>query len=269
LSPPPADLRVCAATRGTQVLTDGTTQSAATTLSRVTSRLVAVGMLGAAVASSAALPSTATDRASAAGQFCSSRVRGDFDGDGRADVARVGSARKGCDSRWTVVVRLGAGRSVARSLDRDRAQLEARRLCQGVKCRAFGAHDLDRDGRDELEVADETPATGDAVVVYGLAHGWLRPLKRLRRGARERELITFFYLGSANGGAWVVCRERAQGRIVVQVNELYATPSHRRAEISETTYALNGGVFRFLTTRSYSRRSNRLWSPRPVPGRRC
>jgi hypothetical protein len=178
---------------------------------------VAVGILGAAVASSAALPSTARDSASAAGQFCSSRVRGDFDGDGRADVARVGSARRGCDGRWTVVVRLGAGRSVARSLDRDRAQLEARRLCQGVKCRASGAHDLDRDGRDELEVADETPATGDAVVVYGLARGWLRPFKRLRRGGRERELLTFFYLGSANGGAWVVCRDRAQGRVVVQV----------------------------------------------------
>jgi hypothetical protein len=199
LSPPPADLRVCAATRGTQVLTDGTTQSAATTLSRVTSRLVAVGMLGAAVASSAALSSTARDRASAAGQFCSSGVRGDFDRDRRADVARVGSARRGCDRRWTLVVRLGAGGSVARSLDRDRAQLEARRLCQGVKCTAFGAHDIDGDGRDELEVADETPATGGAVVVYGLARGWIRPLKPLRRGGRERELMTFFYLGSANG----------------------------------------------------------------------
>jgi len=198
-----------------------------------------------------------------------SSVRGDFDGDGRRDVALVGSAQKDCRARWTVRVHPASGAATMRVLDRDVLQeLESSRLCL-AGCTAFAAHDLNRDGRDELEVADNTPATGDAVVVYRLLHGSLRPLKvRTRTGAYKLMLLS--YNGSVTGGAWVVCRDRPQAdRRVIQVGESYATASNHHVDISEAAYFLRGVVFRRLSTRTYRVRSNRIGEPAAVPGRRC
>jgi hypothetical protein len=213
--------------------------------------------------------SASAHTASAARPFCASSVRGDFDGDGRRDVALVGSAQKTCRTRWTVSVQLASGAATKRLLDRDvLMELESSRLCL-VGCTAFAAHDLNRDGRDELEVADNTPATGDAVLVYRLLHGSLRPLKvRTRTGAYKLMLLS--YNGSVTGGAWVVCRDRPQAeRRVIQVGEDYTTPSDHHVEISETAYILRGAVFRHLSTRTYRVRSNRIGEPATVPGRRC
>ena len=206
---------------------------------------------------------------SAARLFCGSSVHGDFDGDGRRDVALVGSVRKDCRARWTVTVHLASGPVATRRLDHDILQeLESSRLCL-VGCTAFAAHDLNRDGRDELEVADNTPATGDAVVVYRLLHGSLRPLKlRTRTGAFKLMLLS--YNGSATGGAWVVCRDRPQAkRRVIQVGEDYPTPSNHHVEISETAYILSGVLFRRLSTRTYRLRSGRIGEATAVRGRRC
>jgi hypothetical protein len=196
-------------------------------------------------------------------------VRGDFDGDGRRDVALVGSAQKDCQARWKVTLRLASGTATTRVLDRDALQeLESSRLCL-PGCNAFAAHDLNRDGRDELEVADITPATGDAVVAYRLIHGSVRPLKvRTRAGAYKLMLLS--YNGSATGGAWVVCRDRPQAdRRVIQVGEGYATPSDHHVDISESAYTLRGVVFRHLWAHTYRVRSNRIGVPAVVPGRRC
>ncbi len=231
-------------------------------------RLFAFAAVVTLFASGHVSPPAARDRPASGGLFCSSRVRGDFDGDRRPDIARVGSVRRGCGTRWTVVIRLGAGPSLVHSLDREVLPLEQTRMCS-VGCTAFGAHDLDRDGRDELEVADATPATGDAVVVYRLFRGSLHPLRR-RSGMRRQKLMLLMYTGSVTSGSWVVCRDRPEGRRVIQVGEGYGTRSDPRlVEVLETAYVVKGETFRYLSTRTYSRRSSRVGSPLPVPGRRC
>jgi hypothetical protein len=232
-------------------------------------RTLVISALAVVLVCGTAWASASAHTASAARPFCASSVRGDFDGDGRRDVALVGSAQKDCRAHWTVRVQLASGAATMRVLDRDVLQeLESSRLCL-VGCTAFEAHDLNRDGRDELEVGDKTPATGDAVVVYRLLHGSLRPLEvRTRTGAYKLMLLS--YNGSVTGGAWVVCRDRPRpDRRVIQVSESYATPSNHHVDISEAAYFLRGVVFRHLSARTYRVRSNRIGEPAAVPGRRC
>jgi hypothetical protein len=168
-----------------------------------------------------------------------------------------------------VTARLASGSAPTHVLDGDAfTQVEAGRLCSAY-CTAFAAHDLTADGRDEIEVADRTPATGYIVVGYRLLHTSLRPLKaRTRNGAYH--LMALLYTGSVTHGSWVVCRDRAKGsRQVIQVGEGYATPSDHHVYISESAYVVSGVVFRHLSNRSYRVRSNRIGVPVPVPGRRC
>ena len=200
---------------------------------------------------------------------CASSVRGDFDGDGRSDVGLVGSARRDCRAGWTVTVRLASGSAPAHVLDKDAfPQVEDGRLCV-VGCTAFAARDLTGDGRDELEVADDTPATGSIVVGYRLLRGSLRPLKaRARSGAYH--VMGFLHTGSVTYGSWVVCRDRPKAaRRVIQISEGYATPRDHHVHISEDAYVVRGLVFRHLSTRTYRVRSNRVGEPVPVAGRPC
>jgi hypothetical protein len=158
---------------------------------------------------------------------------------------------------------------VTRSLDRDiLPQLEADQGCQ-QPCTAFGAHDLDGRGRDELEIADTTPATGDAVMVYRLTGRTLAPLKLRYRPRGRAQLMELSYTGSATMDSWVVCRDTQKGRRVVQVGQGYPTSVDHRVFVSETVYGLKGLFFHHLLTRTYSRASDRVGSSVRVRGRAC
>src|SRR3989442_646292 len=81
--------------------------------------------------SSFALPASATPSQGAALQsnavqkFCASRIRGDFDGDGRTDSAVAFSSRSICDAMdgrsWYLAVRLSRGGHLTRPLGHDLA----------------------------------------------------------------------------------------------------------------------------------------------------
>jgi len=140
------------------------------------------------------------------------------------------------------------------ALDRIRCRTPNRtpgNACEHVGCRAFGAHDLEREGRDELEIADETPASGVVAAVYRLVG--LRLLKlRARRTGRDSPM-EFLHIDGGTESSWVVCRDSRRGRQVVQVGQGYV-PDHHRVDVSETSYALKGLLFRHVSTRTYSRR---------------
>ena len=201
--------------------------------------------------------------------FCASSVRGKFDGRRRGEVAVVGSRRRSCRGPWQVLLRLANGRTVKRSLDRDVLPgLEEDHVCELAGCRVFGARDLDRDGRDELEIADNAPATGVVVAVYQLAGGSIRMLNvRARRGRRPAPM-ELLYLAGGTESSWVVCRDSPRGRQIVQVGEGHLADHHPRVDVSETSYALKGLLFRHVSDRTYSRRGATGF-PLRVPGRPC
>lgn len=225
--------------------------------------IAALAIASAAVVAGVGPSGATTNGPSGSAGYCTSSTRGDFDGDGRQDVARL----SGCHGVWRVAIRLATGLRITRSLAHDALPgLEEHAMCLAY-CTAWGAHDLNGDRRDELEIADDTPAAGVIVAAYRLVGKSLQPLKVRRAGGLV--VMPLSYTASVTLGSWVVCRNTKSGRLVVQVSEAYALPPSHRTRIHEDIYHVRGDLFQHVAQRSYTRRAPRAGSPVRVAGTRC
>lgn len=216
-----------------------------------------------------ALAAAGTGATASSGQpmFCSSRIDGDFDGDGRGDTASVYSTRSLCDEaagrHWFLLVTLDRGGKLRRPLRKDRpAFSEGGHGCE-FRCMVSAATDLNRDGRDELEVSLQQGASQEQRGFYGVVG------ERLRRfgAGGQRQPLSFSYGGSVMHGAYVVCRAERGRHFVVGVEwGVTSTKSPGQVGFEEHVYRFEGRTFRHV--RTGSGRSRGVVPPR-VSGRSC
>jgi len=235
-------------------------------------RLFAIAFL---VASSFALRASATPsqgaalRSNAVQKFCASRIRGDFDGDGRTDSAVAFSSRSICDAMdgrsWYLVVRLSRGGHLRRPLGHDLAASSEGRIGCEPLCFVRAAPDFNRDGRDEIEVSLQQGAAMEQRGVYGVVGNRIR-----RSGSRPAgQPLTFSYGGSLRYGAGVVCRTQRGRHLVVAAEYGYSSEYGRhRMPVTEHVYLFEGRTFVHLRDQKRVYRGSAALPPR-VPGGRC
>ncbi len=200
----------------------------------------------------------------AAGDACSvSRVPGDFDGDGRADIALVYAAPRrercaseGVQARFRVALLLASGARIEQALNPPLVEPDSGTgsACSD-SCSAFDAPDLNRDGRDELAIELWHGASQVGIGIFTLDGGVVR-----RAAVRGRPLDLRMY-GSICCGADVACR--APDLVVQGAYGLDGRTFHT----GETVYRFDGRNFALL--RRTHRSAPASEGPPRLRGRRC
>ena len=185
--------------------------------------------------------------ATAADSRCGLSVaRGDFDGDGRQDVASVYAAispGRSCDlehasGRFVLRVKLGTGAMTDLLLGKLDANTQPPCL---ELCVALDAPDVDRDGRSEVAVELGRGASEAWFALIRLETDRLEPfVVESREGSRLAEFRLF---GSLGHGGDFVCRTAKSGAPLV-VQSSYGLTARDQIAFRETVYAVDGSVLR-------------------------
>lgn len=195
---------------------------------------------------------------STAGQACTSRVPGDFDGDRRRDMAVVSTSGRSCDSTrgaWSLVVRLSSGERLRIPLTRNLSVWTTR--C--FPCRAFAAPDFNADGKAEIEVSVGRGASQEQVAVFEVGGG---RIYRLRLFGSTAPFV-LYYGASIRFGSDVVCRTSSAGaRQVVQLSWSNAMDAAGRSHLREETFVLDLPFFRRLSSLARYRPRSEGYPPR-------
>lgn len=211
------------------------------------------------------------DQTAVVGSRCGlSRARGDFDGDGRQDVASVYAAISPgarCDfdhasGRFVLRVTLATG--ATNDLRLGTLPGNTQPPCLEL-CLVLAAPDVNRDGRSEVAVELGQGASEVWFALLRLEKDGLEPfVVESREGVRLAEFRLFGSLG--HGGDFVCRRAKSGAPLVVQSS--YGLTARDQIHFSETVYAVDGSVLRPLATREEIRAVPSSYPPK-VHGHRC
>ena len=217
-------------------------------------------------------PKPTAKHATAAEPRCGHSVaRGDFDGDGRQDVASVYAAispGRSCDlehasGRFVLRVKLGTGAMTDLLLGKLDANTQPPCL---ELCVALDAPDVDRDGRSEVAVELGRGASEAWFALIRLETDRLEPfVVESREGSR---LAEFRLVGSLGHGGDFVCRTAKSGAPLVVQSSYGLTARGEKLLTGETIYAVDGSVLRPVVTREETQPVPARYPPK-VQGRRC
>jgi hypothetical protein len=172
-------------------------------------------------------------------------LRGDFDGDGRTDVAGIRYEARAPASCGFVLVVKTRRRSFALRIPEWYKPPQDLRIRDWWLAEPFiGAVVELEPNRAQIVVARQSGASVVQVSFYGVVNGRLGVL-RFRPRTYEDELSLFGTVGT--GTTNVRCR---RGGPLVVIGEWPTSTSGRRWHASRTTYTLNGNVFSRSRTRT-------------------
>ena len=212
----------------------------------------------------------ATDQTAAASRCGLSLARGNFDGDGRRDVASVYAAISPgtpCDfdhvsGRFTLRLQLATG--ATSDLQLGTLSGNTQRPCTEL-CVAIAAPDVDQDGRSEVAVELGQGASEAWFALFRLGTDRIEPfVVQSRDGSRLAEFRLF---GSLSHGGDFVCRTAKSGAPLV-VQSSYGLTAQEKIVFGETVYAVDGSALRPLATHEEARPVPSRCPPK-VQGRRC
>jgi len=192
---------------------------------------------------------------------------GDFDGDGRQDVAYVYERRPrgGCPTpgmpnpdphRLTVI--FGSGMRVDRPLPE----------CD-FACWVFAVPDLNRDGTDELAITVQEGASTVTFDLFAYLSGRFDPLELRPPGTKVQGPgpIHFTWYGSVTHEDFFRCRTAAAGDHLVV--EIAAGTGGRRWHVTETVFEFDGTAFAFRSERHLTARVRAHDDPFSAPNEMC